>query len=72
MAHGNSVTPSRAHSKLKCWTAEPEPATFLETETMDPTAHVGVDHPASAAAAASVVLRSGAKEVVRARARRRR
>ena len=53
MAHGNSVRPSRAHSKLKCWTAEPEPATFLETETMDPTAHVGVDHPVSAAAAVS-------------------
>ena len=42
MAQGKLTRPVRAHSWLKCWTAEPAPATFLEREVMDPGAHVGV------------------------------
>ena len=43
MAQGKWARPVRAHSQLKCWTAEPAPATFLEREVIDPGAHVGVD-----------------------------
>ena len=42
MAQGKLARPVRAHSWLKCWTAEPAPATFLEREVMEPIAHVGV------------------------------
>ena len=43
MAQGKWARLVRAHSQLKCWTAEPFPASFLDREVMDPGAQVGVD-----------------------------